>query len=748
MDKMLSFYPSLKSSEGKNISIENYIGFVQHGANQDLVLSARALKQKGDLEGYKKLKNTSKVVTGSCTISSGKSKTEGNIESLNNLIVIDIDEDQVNEEKRLAIQGDKYTYIMHESFGGNGNYCVFIKIDSDRFLDSFHGISEYYFKMFNLTIDASCKNKNRLRFLSYDPDIYVNEKSNKFIPKDVKKFKEIPKTQTQYVYHQDDLDFVMDQIRDRHIDLCEEDYFKYVRIGMAFANEFGESGRDKFHFVCQFGGKYNRKHTDRDFTGFVKSTDGRCRIGTFYYYCKEAGLEIYTPKTKTIINRVKVSKAQGNPTVQSISKTLHVVNEIQVTEADKKLIQDLIDSPVDFSKEANESVTETEQLANFIIDTYNPKLDELTNIQYVNEKRIDNRAVNDIYLSCKKNFDFKVSKDDVKSVINSSYVKTFNALKDFFREHQNTEIGNHIEDFVSCIEPYNEYNLWAFRKWIVGAIHNWVSPVSEKIVCPLTLVLTGQTHGTGKTTFLRTLIPDDLSSYQVEGKISASEKDSMYLITSSLMVIDDEFGGKAFKDAKEYKAISDSNLITQRRPYNPEIETFKRRAILCGTSNEMDILKDVTGNRRILPIHVEKINFDKLLTLDSTGLIMEAYDLYKQKFEWAIFREEDISYIKHNSEMNEVAMPVEDLFFKFFQLESNTYFNVPVVMNQGDLLDFLISNSRMNPTKYDLKEVLVKNKMSYKLHRTSEGNKKGYLLYMRPSHTSSPESFTNDGAPF
>ena len=53
---LMSYYKDQFAKEKREIDIENYIGFVQHGTNQDLVLKARAIKQKGDEEKYKKLK--------------------------------------------------------------------------------------------------------------------------------------------------------------------------------------------------------------------------------------------------------------------------------------------------------------------------------------------------------------------------------------------------------------------------------------------------------------------------------------------------------------------------------------------------------------------------------------------------------------------------------------------------------------------------------------------------------------------
>ena len=78
----------------------------------------------------------------------------------------------------------------------------------------------------------------------------------------------------------------------------------------------------------------------------MNMTTGKVKIGTFYYYCKQANIQIYSEKTKHIINRVKISKAQGNPTIESVSKNLLVANEIIVNEEDEQLIKELIESKV------------------------------------------------------------------------------------------------------------------------------------------------------------------------------------------------------------------------------------------------------------------------------------------------------------------------------------------------------------------------------------------------------------------
>lgn len=744
IDYKFSVYESMKSQEASDLSIDNYIGYIKHGANQDLVLKARTIYQKeGNSDAYKALKNTSKVITGSCVYESGKPKVADNIKAMNNLIVIDIDE-AISEEKYYELRGDKYTYVIHRSFSGSG-FCIFVKIDSERFEDSFLGLSQYYFDNYNITIDQSCSNKNRLRFISWDSEIHQNEKSNKFIPKNVKKFQAPKSSDINYVFHQDDFDNILRQIQEGGIDLCQEDYFRYVRIGMSIADKFGFSGADKFHFICSMGGKYNKKRAEHDYNGFVKNNQHKCSIGTFYYYCKEAGIDIYTEKTKTIINRVKIAKSQGNPTIESIVSNLKVANSITPSANDLSLINELILSKNDYSKEANADLTEIEQVIKFVLDTYSPHYDEISNKVFMNGKAMEDKGLNDIYLNCKKSFDFKVPVTDIMAILNSNQIKNVNNLSNFIKEYQHLTPTGVIDDYISCIHPRSEYNNWAFKRWIVGAVHNWTRDAGSTIVSPLTLVLTGQQHGTGKTSFLRNILPKELRQYFVQEKINSKDRDSMYRLSTSLMIFDDEFGGESFKDEKAFKALSDQIEINQRRPFAKHDSLFMRLAMLCGTSNVVDILKDITGNRRILPVKVESIEYERMMAINKIDLIIEAYNLLKEGFNFIIRTEEEIEYIRVNTEENTVVLPIEELFFKHFSVERSLDFPNEEVFNQNDMLEYLNKYSLLKPTKYDLREVLVKNKLIYKLHRIGEKVKQGVKLYLKGS-TEVPKQ--DDKAPF
>lgn len=719
-----SLYTSVKNTEPKTIDLANYITFIKVGYNQDLVLQARAYKSKNEDEKYKALKLQSPAITGSCVMNNGN-KEASNIKSLNGFIVIDIDTD-VSDNLLISLQNDQYTHILHRSFGGDG-ICIFVKINQDLFLESFNQLAQYYYEKYAITIDQSCKNKNRLRFISYDPFIFHNPNSIKFkAKKEKKKELKIPKI----AFQQDDFEYILEQINSNNVDLIQGDYSRFVNIGFALYSKFGESGKDYFEFINKNNPRFKPKNFDKDWRGISRANGNGISIATFYYYCKEQGIKIYSEKTKATINAVKVAKVKN---ISNSNDVLKNIKEVYGFEANETFINELLNSNIDYSDGLDSELSEIEILTNYIKDIFEPFYDTLTGCLYVgNWVKVTDIQENDIYISVKKNLNNKVNLSDIRAVLSSSEIKRVNVLQNFLDENKSNPIGV-IDEYIDCIYPRSEYNRWAFKKWIVGALHNWTSDYNCRIVCPLTLVLSGQQQGTGKTSFIRNILPNELQNYAVEGKINGSDKDSMSLLCSNLIVCDDEFGGKAFKDVKEYKAIADSNIITQRLAYRRNVEDYKRRAILCGTTNEIDILKDVTGNRRILPITVEKTDYDKMISINKTDLIIEAYNLLKNGFEWQIQKQEDIEYLEKNTIHNQLVLPFEELFFQIFALEQTDHYQKLQIWNQGELLELFNSKLFVKPTKYDIKEVLTKNKLTYKNHKLSDGSqKKGVALFTAP----------------
>ena len=73
-------------------------------------------------------------------------------------------------------------------------------------------------------------------------------------------------------------------------------YSDWVNIGFAFADEFGETGRNLFHRVSQFHPEYSTQECDKQFDNCMKARGQGVSLKTFFYHAKEAGIPLTTPK--------------------------------------------------------------------------------------------------------------------------------------------------------------------------------------------------------------------------------------------------------------------------------------------------------------------------------------------------------------------------------------------------------------------------------------------------------------------
>jgi len=104
------------------------------------------------------------------------------------ILALDIDHDVVNSKK---LENDPYTFVSHISISGGGR-CVYVKIDPLRHEDSFKWLEKYYREKYEVLIDKSCKNVDRARFISYDPELYHNPDSKTLNVDDLKELVQHP----------------------------------------------------------------------------------------------------------------------------------------------------------------------------------------------------------------------------------------------------------------------------------------------------------------------------------------------------------------------------------------------------------------------------------------------------------------------------------------------------------------------------------------------------------------------------
>lgn len=178
--------------------------------------------------------------------------------------------------------------------------------------------------------------------------------------------------------------------------------------------------------------------------------------------------------------------------------------------------------------------------------------------------------------------------------------------------------------------PDNEYYRCVGRNWIMAIAKRTHTPGSK---FDHVLILEGA-QGTKKSTALYTLgnvMPGRI--WHMETTLDTSNKDFFVTLQGKLIVEFSEGETLSRSEVKQLKAIITTQVDTFRAPYGRSSQEYPRRGVFAMTTNMEEYLKDETGNRRYLPVKVEKeIDID-WLTDNRDQLYAEAYERVVRKNE-------------------------------------------------------------------------------------------------------------------
>lgn len=590
------------------------------------------------------------------------------------------------------VSADPHILAIHESISGNGGFVGFVKIEKERHFDAFLGIEKYFANKYHVIIDESCKDVSRFRFVSYDENVYYNPNSKVFksyLPK-----KKVTPQKT-YVHTDEDLGFIFEQIKDRGINICE-DYADWVKVGMGLANTYGESGRDKFHFVSSFSGKYNHDTCDKTYSGFIKRASKGNSIATFFYLCQQHGIKIKTAKTEQIERVAKLRRKSAGKNGGLKDPREGAIKTLEMDGIKREDSEKIIDQVLNLPNHEidNEKTDDLISDLKAFLSEYRMEFNEITRNVEVSGSVLDDRALNSIYIKSKEIVSDKVNKDLLFSIIDSDFTPEFNPFHRFFEANKFLKPSGMIEDLCKCIQydakldgQYVDNYLQVFlQKWLLSVVASMHGTYSVMV-----LVLLGA-QNEGKTNFFRHLLPEPLLGYYGESKLDNGDNDHV-LMTKKIIIMDDEFGGKSKQEAKKFKELTAKETFSIRKPWGKFHEDLKRIAVLGGTSNEGEIINDPTGNRRIIPVNVISIDWDRFYQIDKTALWMELYWKWKEIGTGWMLTKQEISYLNLITVPNEVASIEEEAILMFFKIPQSG--GLIQIMSNTEILNHIETRTKL-----------------------------------------------------
>ena len=619
----ISFYKGVKNGTPvKKITVDEFISGVKHGEWKKEAEFISSIADKNERNDVKRNQASCVTISGLFTY-----RKQDSIIKHSGFICIDFDD--FDFEKYNDIKADCYTYASFRSVSGRG-IAVIVRVDPEKHSESFDFLQRYYFDTYGCVIDPAPRNPASARFISYDTDTFTNPKSKK---SKIYREPERKKSNTiAVVYGNSEVDELIRRAMHRGVNIAP-DYISYRNLAFSLADGFGESGRNWFHTLCSVDAKYNSTQADKMYDSAVKGGGSRkIGIGTFYWMLKNEGVEF--PRVDTSVqNAAMVAKKAKKPIEVTINQLVEV-NGLAQDQATRLAQEVYKRDDIDLREMSKDPERLVESLQFYISTSFNIKKNEITGKYENNGVEMNEEDFNTIFLKCRSAFGSNsVTWDITNTIIRSNFTEKYNPIQDYIEKNYYRNSKGNIQSMIETINTDTPNAELFIRKWFLCI----AAALDGKPVRSVLALVGGQ--NTGKTEWFRRLLPNELKKYYAESKLDAGKDDDM-LMCQKLIVMDDEMGGKSKQDEKRFKELTSKQIFSLRAPYARFNEDFKRLAVLCGTSNNREVINDPTGNTRIFPVNVISLNHAKYNAINKDELFIEIIKLYESGENYELTRDE------------------------------------------------------------------------------------------------------------
>lgn len=575
--------------------------------------------------------------------------------------IIPLDFDNITEDTLKKIiqfaKKQEETFAIFKSLSGKG-LAVFVCVprEAQKHKERYNALVKYYSDN-GYYSDVSGSDVSRMRFVSFDPDTYINiyakEYTKVFVP-DLPSFKSLPKL----ISDKDDFLYCIDQIQNNAIDITG-DYIQWLNVLFAIHSEFGAGGED-YAFVCsQNSPLFNETNFKRQWQYVCKHRGHGITISTFYYYCSKNGIKIVSDKNQEIATKISHAYKKKYTKEQIIKDTSEEYNK-DTTE----LVEKAFKNP-DLLKKVDDSGAD--EVINFI-NSHDIYRDEIIDTVIFEGQPIEDTDYNTIWIKGKQIFNKPPNRNDIFNIINSDFIETKNPIIEYINSNRDKYRVNHelVYELLACIPSdtgTKEDRFLFFSAWYMGIIASIYGEHN-----PLCFALIGNKMGTGKTEFFRRLLPNKLIGYFSEASIDVQPADLNMRMAQNLILFMDELNIST--NYKQVKQMLSSVRLQYRPPYGRTVLNRHRLSSFCATSNEIDIISDPHGNRRIVPIHVnDYLDIERLNKIDREALFFHFVNMYKKGIHF-LTREEN-NLLMELSQVNQEISEEQELILTKYEVTDN-----------------------------------------------------------------------------
>lgn len=301
-----------------------------------------------------------------------------------------------------------------------------------------------------------------------------------------------------------------------------------------------------------------------------------------------------------------------------------------------------------------------------------------------------------------------ITMNKLEILVRSHLIKQYNPIREYF---ENLENWNG-EDYIQKLSTYLKTNddkafLYHFEKWLTRAV---LCSLTKGYVNKQSLVLASH-QNSGKSSFLRFLIPPKLENYYTEN--ISIDKDGIIAICKNLICNLDELAVLSKSDVNTLKSFISKSSANIRLPYARKAEFLERICSFIGSTNRTDFLTDETGSIRWLIFEVYSFDFDYSKEIDVDKVWAQAYyNAFKRKnYNPELTATDIVENEKRNEKYAQVSMEQELISAHFEKSENIEDFltATDIMLSINNALGLRLNNIKIGKALTSLKYQRVKH---------------------------------------
>ncbi len=302
----------------------------------------------------------------------------------------------------------------------------------------------------------------------------------------------------------------------------------------------------------------------------------------------------------------------------------------------------------------------------------------------------------------------EINMNKLEILVRSHMIQQYNPIREYF---ENLETWDGI-DYIKKLSQYLKTNddeafCYHFEKWLTRAV---LCSLNRGYVNKQSLVLASH-QNSGKSSFLRFLIPPKLENYYTEN--ISIDKDGIISICKNLICNLDELAVLSKSDVNTLKSFISKSSANIRLPYARKAEFLERICSFVGSTNRTDFLTDETGSIRWLIFEVYSFDFEYSKEIEMDKVWAQAYhNAFERKNYNPELTATDIAENeKRNEKYAQVSMEQELVSAHFEKSEKTEEFltATDIMLAMNNALGLRLNNVKIGKALTSLKYQRIKH---------------------------------------